>query len=154
MSDLPDRSAGLEVRSFRVVFQLERRLHRIQHWKLPLPYGLPLRGLAYGALVCCVLPGCSDDSVSTLTNLDVEQLNPSDCTVQASSASAIDNVEQVRSPAGVAGSQVLYDVRATSSIDGLPAEPFALAATQPPDSARVAGRESRGLDLEQPGKAR
>ena len=47
----PERDAKLEIRSFRVVFQLERRLHRIQHWKLPLPYGLPLRGLAYGALV-------------------------------------------------------------------------------------------------------
>jgi len=47
----PSRDQKLEIRSFRVVFQLERRLHRIQHWKLPLPYGLPLRGLAYGAFV-------------------------------------------------------------------------------------------------------
>jgi hypothetical protein len=51
----PSRDAKLEIRSFRVVFQLERRLHRIQHWKLPLPYGLPLRGLAYGAFVLAVI---------------------------------------------------------------------------------------------------
>src|SRR4051812_21191391 len=51
----PSRDAKLEIRSFRVVFQLERRLHRIQHWKLPLPYGLPLRGLAYGAIVLALV---------------------------------------------------------------------------------------------------
>jgi hypothetical protein len=51
----PSRDPKLEIRSFRVVFQLERRLHRIQHWKLPLPYGLPLRGLAYGAFVLAVI---------------------------------------------------------------------------------------------------
>jgi len=51
----PSRDQKLEIRSFRVVFQLERRLHRIQHWKLPLPYGLPLRGLAYGAFVLAAI---------------------------------------------------------------------------------------------------
>ena len=51
----PSRESKLEIRSFRVVFQLERRLHRIQHWKLPLPYGLPLRGLAYGVVVLAVI---------------------------------------------------------------------------------------------------
>jgi hypothetical protein len=56
MSEPPhSRGARLEIRSFRVVFQLERRLHRIQHWKLPLPYGLPLRGLAYGAIVLALV---------------------------------------------------------------------------------------------------
>ena len=40
---------GLEIRSFGIVFRLERRLHRIDRWRLPLPYGLPVRGLAYGA---------------------------------------------------------------------------------------------------------
>jgi hypothetical protein len=77
----------------------------------------------------CVLPGCSDD-VSTLTNLDLKQLDPATCTVQTSSSSTIDNVEQVRAGAAQAGQQVLYDVRASSSVDGLAAEPFALAATQ------------------------
>ena len=51
----PNRDAKLEIRSFRVVFQLERRLHRIQHWRLPLPYGLPVRGLAYGLLVLAAI---------------------------------------------------------------------------------------------------
>jgi hypothetical protein len=56
MSEAPlSRDAKLEIRSFRLVFQLERRLHRIQHWKLPLPYGLPLRGLAYGAFVLAAI---------------------------------------------------------------------------------------------------
>lgn len=42
-------SDQLEIRSFRVVFALERRLFRIDRWRLPLPYGVPVRGLAYAA---------------------------------------------------------------------------------------------------------
>jgi hypothetical protein len=79
----------------------------------------------------CVLPGCGpDQTASTLTNLDLKQLDPSTCAVQTSSTSTIDNVEQVRAPAASSGQPVLYDVRASSSVDGLSAEPFALAATQ------------------------
>ena len=37
------------IRSFRVVFALERRLFKIDRWRLPLPYGLPVRGLVYAA---------------------------------------------------------------------------------------------------------
>jgi hypothetical protein len=37
----------LQIRSFRVVFDLERRIHRIDRFRVPLPYGLPLRSLAY-----------------------------------------------------------------------------------------------------------
>lgn len=40
---------GLEIRSFHVVFALERRLHRIDRWRLPFPYGVPVRAIAYGA---------------------------------------------------------------------------------------------------------
>jgi hypothetical protein len=40
----------LTIRSFRVVFDLERRIHRIDRWRIPTPYGLPLRGVAYWAL--------------------------------------------------------------------------------------------------------
>ena len=49
----------MEIRSFRVVFALERRLHRIDRFRLPLPYGVPLRGLAYAAvaLLLIVLAG-------------------------------------------------------------------------------------------------
>ena len=53
----------LEIRSFRVVFALERRLFRIDRWRLPLPYGVPVRGIGYAAgalmavLVAGALPG-------------------------------------------------------------------------------------------------
>lgn len=56
-------SDSIEIRSFRVVFAIERRLHRVDRWRLPLPYGLPVRGLGYGAgtllavLVVGALPG-------------------------------------------------------------------------------------------------
>lgn len=47
------------IRSFRVVFELDRRLHRIDRWRLPLPYGLPLRSLGYaaGALLAVLVAG-------------------------------------------------------------------------------------------------
>lgn len=41
--------AEIEIRSFGVVFALDRRLHRIDRWRLPLPYGLPLRSIGYAA---------------------------------------------------------------------------------------------------------
>lgn len=42
----PARS-GIAIRSFRVVFDLERRIHKVDRIRLPLPYGLPLRSVAY-----------------------------------------------------------------------------------------------------------
>ena len=50
---------GITIRSYRVVFRLERRLHRIDRWRLPVPYGVPLRGLAYtlAILAAIVLAG-------------------------------------------------------------------------------------------------
>lgn len=56
----------LEIRSFRVVFALERRLFRIDRWRLPLPYGIPVRGIAYGVaallavLAAGALPGLGE----------------------------------------------------------------------------------------------
>jgi len=41
---------GITVRSFRVVFDLERRIHKVDRWRLPVPYGVPVRGIAYFAL--------------------------------------------------------------------------------------------------------
>ena len=38
------------IRSFRVCFDLERRIHRIDRWRLPVPYGLPLRSIGYAAV--------------------------------------------------------------------------------------------------------
>jgi hypothetical protein len=43
------------IRSYRVCFELERRIHRIDRWRIPVPYGIPLRGLAYAALVLAVV---------------------------------------------------------------------------------------------------
>ena len=39
------------IRSYRLAFALERRIFRVERYRLPLPYGLPLRGLGYGALI-------------------------------------------------------------------------------------------------------
>jgi hypothetical protein len=52
-----ERPGELTVRSYRVVFELERRIHRIDRWRLPLPYGLPLRslGYAFAALLAVIL---------------------------------------------------------------------------------------------------
>src|SRR5256885_8614173 len=40
----------VQIRSFRVCFQLERRLNKLGEWRIPLPYGLPLRGIGYAAV--------------------------------------------------------------------------------------------------------
>jgi len=40
----------LVIRSYRLCFALERRIHRIDRWRIPVPYGVPLRGVAYGAV--------------------------------------------------------------------------------------------------------
>src|SRR5262245_14572082 len=40
-----------QIRSYGVVFSLERRLHRIDRFRIPLPYGLPLRSVGYGAFI-------------------------------------------------------------------------------------------------------
>ena len=40
---------GITIRSFRVVFDLERRIHKIDRWRIPVPYGVPLRGIGYWA---------------------------------------------------------------------------------------------------------
>jgi hypothetical protein len=72
----------------------------------------------------CIAPGCDTTSL-TLSNLNLEQLDPATGAVEASSASAIDNVEQVRSPGA---GDVIYKVKAASTVDGLPGEPYALAA--------------------------
>jgi hypothetical protein len=40
---------SIAIRSFRVVFDLERRIHKIDRWRIPVPYGIPLRAVAYWA---------------------------------------------------------------------------------------------------------
>jgi hypothetical protein len=41
----------IQIRSYRVCFDLERRIHKIDRWRVPLPYGVPVRGLAYFVVV-------------------------------------------------------------------------------------------------------
>ena len=56
----------LVVRSYRRVFQVDRRIYRVDRWVLPVPGGVPLRGMAYFvvALLAVVvmgrLPGLGD----------------------------------------------------------------------------------------------
>lgn len=67
---------------------------------------------------------------ATLTDIDLVQAAP-DGRAQEISGSRIDNVEQVRARRGTFPRQVVYKVVARSQIDGLAAEPFAIAATRP-----------------------
>ena len=46
------------IRSYRLAFALERRIFRIERYRLPLPYGLPLRGLAYAVLALALMLVC------------------------------------------------------------------------------------------------
>jgi hypothetical protein len=39
----------LIVRSYRRVFRIDRRIYRVDRWALPVPGGVPLRGVAYFA---------------------------------------------------------------------------------------------------------
>jgi TcpE family len=47
----------LIVRSYRRVFEVDRRIYRVDRWVLPVPGGVPLRGVAYfvAALLAAVL---------------------------------------------------------------------------------------------------
>jgi hypothetical protein len=50
------------IRSYRRVFEVDRRLYRVDRWTLPVPGGVPLRGLGYfvatllAVIVCGRLP--------------------------------------------------------------------------------------------------
>lgn len=48
-------SGPVEVRSYRLCFELERRIHRIDRWRIPVPWGLPLRGAVYALLALAVM---------------------------------------------------------------------------------------------------
>jgi hypothetical protein len=39
------------LRSYRLAFNLERRLHRIDRFRIPVPYGVPLVGMAYALVI-------------------------------------------------------------------------------------------------------
>lgn len=44
------RPAGMEIRSFHLVFRLERRLHRIDRWRLPFPHGVPVTAIGHATI--------------------------------------------------------------------------------------------------------
>jgi TcpE family len=56
----------LMIRSYRRVFEVDRRIYRVDRWALPVPGGVPLRGVAYFVaalglvLVLGRLPGFSE----------------------------------------------------------------------------------------------
>ena len=45
----------ITLRSYRLAFELERRLQRIDRFRIPVPYGIPLIALAYGAAAALVV---------------------------------------------------------------------------------------------------
>jgi hypothetical protein len=45
----------LSIRSYRLCFRVERRIHKIDRFRIPLPWGLPLRSIAYAASTAVVL---------------------------------------------------------------------------------------------------
>src|SRR3954469_17286340 len=45
----------IPIRSFGVVFDLERRIHKIDRFRVPLPYGLPLRSLGYAIVTLAIV---------------------------------------------------------------------------------------------------
>ncbi|MGH2869398.1 MAG: hypothetical protein ACRDNK_17775 [Solirubrobacteraceae bacterium] len=46
----------IPIRSYRVCFVLERRIHKIDRWRIPVPFGVPLRGIVYaGAALLMIL---------------------------------------------------------------------------------------------------
>lgn len=40
-------SQGIQLRGYRRVFRIERRLFRFDRWRIPYPHGVPLRGIGY-----------------------------------------------------------------------------------------------------------
>jgi len=47
----------LVIRSYRRVFRVDRRIYRVDRWALPVPGGVPLRGVVYFACVVLVVLG-------------------------------------------------------------------------------------------------
>src|SRR5947209_598536 len=52
------RDDGMTIRSFRIAFEFERRIFKLDRWRLPVAYGVPLRSVGYAvALVVAVVLG-------------------------------------------------------------------------------------------------
>lgn len=87
----------------------------------------------------CIGAGCVENIVMGLTNLNLSAWDPetgavvSTCTaagpsVEPCAGSRIDNTEQLRMPGGQVGRDTIVKVKAASSVDGLAAEPYAIAS--------------------------
>jgi len=48
---------SLTIRSYRRVFEVDRRIYRVDRWALPVPGGIPLRGLGYFAAAVALVVG-------------------------------------------------------------------------------------------------
>lgn len=46
---------AMQIQSFRICFRLERRIHKVDRWRVPLPYGMPVHGLLYGVGILAAL---------------------------------------------------------------------------------------------------
>jgi len=51
----PQDHGRIPIRSYRVVFRIERRIHQIDRFRLPFPYGVEVRALVYAAAVYVVV---------------------------------------------------------------------------------------------------
>lgn len=45
----------VQIRSYHKCFRLERRLHRVERWRIPVPYGVPVRGIVYAAALLLLM---------------------------------------------------------------------------------------------------
>lgn len=45
----------IPIRSYRVCFDLERRIHKVDRWRVPLSYGVPLAGIGWAVAALAVM---------------------------------------------------------------------------------------------------
>jgi len=102
-------SSPLEVRSFRSVFALERRIYRIDTLRLN-PSGIPLRGIGYAAsLVAAALIAGTGAATIALAHNAVPSAVP-----QAGTTSATTGTGAAAPAHGSGGPQVTHSVATTS----------------------------------------
>ena len=63
----------LQIRSYRPVFRVDRRIYRIDRWAIPVPGGVPLRGVAY---FCAALFAVLVLSALPVAGALLDQLSP------------------------------------------------------------------------------
>jgi hypothetical protein len=51
----PPDDGTIVVRGYHNCFRIERRLHKVDRWRIPVPYGVPIRGIGYAAAVFLAL---------------------------------------------------------------------------------------------------